>query len=106
MKSSLEIAQEAELVPIEMIAEACGLQPDEIEPYGRHKGKINLGVIERLKAEGMTIILVEQSLNVALSVSDRAVFLEKGQVRFEGPAAELAERDDLARAVFLGRDGG
>ncbi len=65
-----------------------------------------LGVIERLKAEGMTIILVEQSLNVALSVSDRAVFLEKGQVRFEGPAAELAERDDLARAVFLGREGG
>ncbi len=65
-----------------------------------------LGVIERLKAEGMTIILVEQSLNVALSVSDRAVFLEKGEVRFEGPAAELAERDDLARAVFLGREGG
>ena len=50
----------------------------------------------------MTIILVEQSLNVALAVADRAVFLEKGQVRFEGPAAELAERDDLARAVFLG----
>jgi ABC-type branched-subunit amino acid transport system ATPase component len=65
-----------------------------------------LGVIERLKVEGMTIILVEQSLNVALSVSDRAVFLEKGEVRFEGPAAELAERDDLARAVFLGREGG
>jgi ABC-type branched-subunit amino acid transport system ATPase component len=65
-----------------------------------------LAVIEQLKAEGMTIILVEQSLNVALSVADRAVFLEKGQVRFEGPAAELAERDDLARAVFLGREGG
>jgi len=65
-----------------------------------------LGVVERLKAEGMTIILVEQSLNVALSVADRAVFLEKGQVRFSGPAAELAERDDLARAVFLGTEGG
>jgi ABC-type branched-subunit amino acid transport system ATPase component/predicted MFS family arabinose efflux permease len=65
-----------------------------------------LRVIERLKAEGMTIILVEQSLNVALSVADRAVFLEKGQVRFSGPAAELAERDDLARAVFLGTEGG
>ncbi len=65
-----------------------------------------LRVIERLKAEGMTIILVEQSLNVALSVADRAVFLEKGQVRFSGPAQELAERDDLARAVFLGTEGG
>jgi ABC-type branched-subunit amino acid transport system ATPase component len=65
-----------------------------------------LGVLERLKAEGMTIILVEQSLNIALSVADRAVFLEKGQVRFSGSAAELAERDDLARAVFLGTEGG
>ena len=35
-----------------------------------------------------------------------AVFLEKGEVRFSGPAAELAERDDLARAVFLGTEGG
>ena len=65
-----------------------------------------LVLIERLKAEGMTIIIVEQSLNVALAVADRAVFLEKGQVRFSGPAAELAERDDLARAVFLGTEGG
>ena len=48
MKSSLEIAQEAELVPIEMIAESCGLQPDEIEPYGRYKGKVDLSVLERL----------------------------------------------------------
>ena len=49
MKSSLEIAQDAELVPIELIGEACGLQPEEIEPYGRYKGKINLDVIDRLK---------------------------------------------------------
>ena len=65
-----------------------------------------LEVMERLKAEGTTIVIVEQSLNVALAVADRAVFLEKGQVRFEGDARELAERDDLARAVFLGREGG
>jgi ABC-type branched-subunit amino acid transport system ATPase component/predicted MFS family arabinose efflux permease len=65
-----------------------------------------LGVVERLKGEGMTIVVVEQSLNVALALADRAVFLEKGQVRFEGSSAELAERDDLARAVFLGREGG
>jgi ABC-type branched-subunit amino acid transport system ATPase component/predicted MFS family arabinose efflux permease len=63
-----------------------------------------LATIERLKSEGTTIILVEQSLNIALTVADRAIFLEKGQVRFSGPAAELAERDDLARAVFLGPD--
>jgi len=65
-----------------------------------------LEMIDALKAADQTMILVEQSLNVALAVADRAVFLEKGQVRFEGPAAELAERDDLARAVFLGQEGG
>jgi ABC-type branched-subunit amino acid transport system ATPase component len=65
-----------------------------------------LAVVERLKQDGRTIILVEQSLNIALSVADRAVFLEKGQVRFNGRADELALRDDLARAVFLGREGG
>ena len=65
-----------------------------------------LETIEELKAQGQTMIIVEQSLNVALAISDRAVFLEKGQVRFEGPAQELAERDDLARAVFLGTEGG
>ncbi|MEA2407711.1 MAG: formate--tetrahydrofolate ligase [Thermoleophilaceae bacterium] len=48
MKSSLEIAQEAELLPIETIAERSGLTPDEFEPYGRYKAKISLDVIDRL----------------------------------------------------------
>ena len=65
-----------------------------------------LKVVERLQEQGQTIVVVEQSLNIALAIADRAIFLEKGQVRFEGPASELAERDDLARAVFLGREGG
>jgi ABC-type branched-subunit amino acid transport system ATPase component/predicted MFS family arabinose efflux permease len=65
-----------------------------------------LRVVERLKAEGTTIVIVEQSLNIALAIADRAVFLEKGHVRFEGAARYLAQRDDLARAVFLGREGG
>jgi formate--tetrahydrofolate ligase len=49
MKSSLEIAQEHELVPIQEIADRIGLQPDEVEPYGRYKAKVSLSVIERLK---------------------------------------------------------
>jgi len=48
MPSSLEIAQEAQLRPITEIAEAAGLLADEIEPYGRYKAKIDLGVLERL----------------------------------------------------------
>lgn len=61
-----------------------------------------LGVIDTLKEQGQTMIIVEQSLHVALSIADRAIFMEKGQVKFSGPTAELLERDDLARAVFLG----
>jgi ABC-type branched-subunit amino acid transport system ATPase component len=61
-----------------------------------------LAIVEDLKAAGQTMIIVEQSLNVALAIADRAVFMEKGRVRFEGAASDLAARDDLARAVFLG----
>jgi ABC-type branched-subunit amino acid transport system ATPase component len=61
-----------------------------------------LNVVARLRDEGVTMIIVEQSLNVAAAIAERAVFLEKGQVRFEGAIADLLERDDLARAVFLG----
>src|SRR5437763_10796011 len=49
MPSSLEIAQEAQLRPITEIAEAAGLLPEEIEPYGRFKAKIDLSVLERLE---------------------------------------------------------
>src|SRR5687767_7498692 len=51
MKSSLEIAQEAELQPIETIAERTGLTPDEFEPYGRYKAKISLDVIDRMAGQ-------------------------------------------------------
>ncbi len=61
-----------------------------------------LEIVRPLQEQGLTRIIVVQSLNVALSISDRAIFMEKGQIRFEGTAAELATRDDLARAVFLG----
>ena len=49
MKSSLEIAQEHELIPIADVAAAIGLEPDEVEPYGRYKAKIALAALERLR---------------------------------------------------------
>jgi ABC-type branched-subunit amino acid transport system ATPase component len=61
-----------------------------------------LATVRGLHAEGQTMIIVEQSLNIAQAVADRAVFMEKGEVRFDGPIDELVGRDDLARAVFLG----
>src|SRR5689334_14393330 len=65
-----------------------------------------LDLVDTLKERGQTMLIVEQSLNVALAIADRAIFLEKGEIRFEGPAQELLERDDLARAVFFGTEGG
>jgi formate--tetrahydrofolate ligase len=50
VKSSLEIAQDAELRPIEDLAAASGLEPAEVEPYGRFKAKISLSVLDRLAA--------------------------------------------------------
>jgi formyltetrahydrofolate synthetase len=57
MPSSLQIAQEAVLRPITEIAAAAGLEPDEIDPYGRYKAKVSLSVLDRLadKADGKLI---------------------------------------------------
>jgi formate--tetrahydrofolate ligase len=46
--SSLEIAQAAELRPITEVAEAAGILEDELEPYGRYKGKVSHAVLDRL----------------------------------------------------------
>jgi branched-chain amino acid transport system ATP-binding protein len=60
-----------------------------------------LTTVEEINATGVTVILVEQSVNIALSLTSRAVFMEKGEIRYEGPSRELLERDDLVRSVFL-----
>jgi ABC-type branched-subunit amino acid transport system ATPase component len=64
-----------------------------------------LEVVRRINAAGVAVVLVEQSLNIASELCARAVFMEKGSVRFEGRPSELLERDELARAVFLGGTG-
>jgi len=60
-----------------------------------------LEIVEAIHAQGTTIILVEQSVNVAITVAKRAVFMEKGEVRFDGPTAGLLDRPEILRAVFL-----
>ena len=60
-----------------------------------------LEMVREIHALGCTIIIVEQSLNVALSLAERAYFLEKGEVRFSGLTADLMERTDILRSVFL-----
>jgi ABC-type branched-subunit amino acid transport system ATPase component/ABC-type branched-subunit amino acid transport system permease subunit len=58
-------------------------------------------MLREIHARGTSVVLVEQSVNVALTLADRAYFLEKGQVRFDGPTRELLDRRDVLRAVFL-----
>jgi branched-chain amino acid transport system ATP-binding protein len=72
---------------------SLGLAPTVVEQL--------LGIVRRIHATGCSIIVVEQSVNVALTLADRAYFMEKGEVRFSGPTAELLERGDILRSVFL-----
>jgi ABC-type branched-subunit amino acid transport system ATPase component len=60
-----------------------------------------LDSVRAIHAEGATVILVEQSVNVALTLATRAYFMEKGEVRFSGPTEDLLGRDDVLRSVFL-----
>jgi len=60
-----------------------------------------LEMVRRINEVGTAVVLVEQSVNVALSVVNHAYFMEKGEIRFDGAAQELLDRPDLLRAVFL-----
>jgi len=60
-----------------------------------------LEMVRRINEGGTAIVLVEQSVNIALSAVEHAYFMEKGEMRFDGRAAELLGRDDLLRSVFL-----
>ena len=60
-----------------------------------------LEVVRKINREGTTVVVVEQSIDLATSIAGQAVFLEKGQTRFSGATEELLGRDDIVRAVFL-----
>jgi branched-chain amino acid transport system ATP-binding protein len=56
--------------------------------------------IARLKREGLTILLAEQGVEFSLALADRVYVLEKGSVRFHGPASALRDSEKL-RAELL-----
>jgi len=72
---------------------SLGLAPTIVEQL--------LDIVRAIHDQGCTIVLVEQSVNVALTIASRAYFMEKGEVRFSGPTEELLERGDILRSVFL-----
>ncbi len=73
---------------------SLGLAPSIVEQL--------LQTLRRIHEQGTTIVLVEQSINVALTVARRAVFMEKGEIRFDGLTTELLRQPDLVRSVFMG----
>jgi branched-chain amino acid transport system ATP-binding protein len=60
-----------------------------------------LETVRRIHERGVTIIVVEQSVNVALTLAEKAIFMEKGEVRFFGDTADLLARPDILRAVYV-----
>lgn len=58
-------------------------------------------IIEEIRKDGTSILLVEQNANRALNVSDRAYVLASGQIELSGTGKEMAENDDV-RKVYLG----
>ncbi|MDQ1532286.1 MAG: branched-chain amino acid transport system ATP-binding protein livF, partial [Actinomycetota bacterium] len=72
---------------------SLGLAPAVVEQL--------LPIVKEIREAGTTIILVEQSVNLALTLAETAYFMEKGEIRFHGPTAELLQRPDVLRSVFL-----
>ncbi len=72
---------------------SLGLAPTVVEQL--------LEILPAIHANGTAIVLVEQSVHAALRLAHRAVFMEKGEIRFDGSTADLLERQDLLRSMFL-----
>ena len=73
---------------------ALGLAPKAVDRL--------MAIVREVNRQGTTVVLVEQSVNRAMSLAERAIFIERGEVRFDGLTADLYERTDLLRPVFLG----
>ena len=73
---------------------ALGLAPKAVDRL--------MAIVREVNRQGTTVVLVEQSVNRAMSLAERAIFIERGEVRFDGLTADLHERTDLLRPVFLG----
>ncbi len=88
---SMAFIEQPRLLMIDELS--LGLAPTIVEQL--------LPLVRDFAARGTTVILVEQSVNLALTIAETAYFMEKGEIRFHGPTAELLERPDVLRSVFL-----
>ena len=58
-------------------------------------------IIQEINAQGVSILLVEQNAQMALSIANRAYVLETGRIVIEGPAQEVADNPDV-KIAYLG----
>ena len=72
---------------------SLGLSPIVVEQL--------LGAVESMRQAGTAILLVEQSMNVAVAVADRVYVMESGAVRFSGTSEELAAHPELLWSIYL-----
>jgi ABC-type branched-subunit amino acid transport system ATPase component len=72
---------------------SLGLAPKVVEDL--------LGIVRRFNEAGVSVLIVDQHVDLALDVATRAYFIERGEIRFSGPSEDLRGRDDLLRSVFL-----
>lgn len=72
---------------------SLGLAPAVVEQL--------IDIVKKFRDQGTTVILVEQSVNIALTVAEVAIFMEKGEVKFVGKTADLLNRPDILRAVYV-----
>ena len=73
---------------------SMGLSPKLVEQ--------SFEMIANLHSQGVSMLIVEQNANMALSVADRGYVLQTGRIVLEGKASDLAGHDELRRA-YLGR---
>jgi branched-chain amino acid transport system ATP-binding protein len=71
---------------------SAGLAPVVVEQV--------FALVNRLRAEGFTVLIVEQNIQQVLKVVDRAYLLETGRIKLSGTAAELLASDDIRRAYI------
>ena len=82
-----------DMVPASCLRRSMGLSPLLVQEI--------FDIIQNIHKEGMTILLVEQNAQMALSVADRAYVLETGRVVMDGTGAELLTNERV-RSAYLG----
>ena len=106
--SDLDIAKAYQPLPIQEIAKRLGLSPEELHPYGRHKGKISLSALERLKHKPRGRYILVTAINptpLGEGKTTTSIGLAMGLNRI-GPRAVVTLRQPSLGPVFGIKGGG